>query len=260
MELIIPDLLSILSENPFHNIFKLPSWLTYLVEQNHMTANPDKTADPQFCISLGDTVIEPSDTVDLLGIVISDKLTFHQHVKTMTSNAALKLNALQRQSKWLDPEVRLDYGRTFVLSSFQYCPLVWYVSCWTDMLAVEHIQKHMLRIVYEDYDSPYEDLLAKCHMSTNESQRSRTLAIEVYKAVNGMTPNYIQELVEVKEIPYNLRDPTRTIILKSNSTTDGLKSLKHEGNKIWNGLLVDIKTSESLAIFKIKINKWRPRF
>ncbi len=42
----------------------------------------------------GDTVIEPSDTVDLMGIVIDDKLNFHQHVKKMISNAALKLNAL----------------------------------------------------------------------------------------------------------------------------------------------------------------------
>ncbi len=31
-------------------------------------------------------------------------------------------------------------------------------------------------------------------MSTQESQRSRTLATEVYKEVNGVTPNYIQEL------------------------------------------------------------------
>ncbi len=115
-------------------------------------------------------------------------------------------------------------------------------------------------MVCEDYDSPYEDLLAKCHMSTQECQRSRTLATEVYKAVNGMTSNYIEELFEVKEIPYNLRNPTRTIIPKSNSTTYGLKSLKHGGNKIWNGLPVDIKTLESLAIFKIKINKWQPRF
>ncbi len=73
-------------------------------EENQMKANPDKfpcilhskTPDPEFCISLGDTVIEPSDTVDLLRIVIDDKLTFHQHVKKTTSNAALKLYALRR--------------------------------------------------------------------------------------------------------------------------------------------------------------------
>ncbi len=128
------------------------------------------------------------------------------------------------------------------------------------MLSVEHIQKRMLRMVYEDYDSPYDDLLAKCHISTQECQRSRTLDTGVYKAVNGMTPNYIQELFEVKEIPYYLRDPTKTIIPKFNSTTYGLKSHKYEGNKILNRFQVDIKTSESLAIFKIKINKWQSRF
>ncbi len=82
----------------------------------------------------------------------------------------------------------------------------------------------------------------------------------MYKAVNGMTPNYIQELIEVKEIPYNIRDLSRTILPKSNSTTYGLKSRKHEGNKISNRLSADIKTSESLAIFKLKINKWQSRF
>ncbi len=107
------------------------------------------------------------------------------------------------------------------------------------MLAVEGIQKCMLRMVYEYYDSPYEDLLAKCHMSTHKCQRSRTQATEVYKAVN---PNYTQELFEVKEIPYNLRGPTTTIIPKSNFTRYGLKSLKHEGYKIWNRLSVDITT------------------
>ncbi len=89
---------------------------------------------------------------------------------------------------------------------------------------------------------------------------NRTLAIDVYNAVNGITPNYTQELFEVKEIPYNQRDATRTIIPKSNSTTYGLKSPKHEGNKTWNRLSVDIKTSEGLAIYKININKWQPRF
>ncbi len=79
-------------------------------EEYHMKVNPDKyqcilhskTPDPEICISLGDTVIEPLDTLDLLGIVIDDKLTFHQHMKMMTSNAALKLNALRRQSKSYD--------------------------------------------------------------------------------------------------------------------------------------------------------------
>ncbi len=107
-----------------------------------MKVNPDmfrcilhsKIPDPEFCISLGDTVIAQSTQWTSWGIVIDDKLTFHQHVKKITSNEALKLNALWRKSKWLDPEVKLDYGMTFVLNSFQYCPLVWYFCSHADMV------------------------------------------------------------------------------------------------------------------------------
>ncbi len=71
-------------------------------EENHMKPNTgkfqcillSKSPDPELCISLGDTVIEPSVTEDLLGIVKDDKLPFHQHVKKIANNAALNLNAL----------------------------------------------------------------------------------------------------------------------------------------------------------------------
>ncbi len=55
------------------------------------------------------------------------------------------------------------------------------------------------------------------------------------------TDGRIHTLMEVFTqwwIRYKLRDPSRTIIPKSNSTTYGLISLKHDGNKIWNRLLV----------------------
>ncbi len=108
--------------------------------------------------------------------------------------------------------------------------------------------------------SPYEDPLSNSHVTTQECLKTRALATEVYDVVNGRTPSYIQQLFEVKETPYNLRDCSKTIIPKTNSTTYVLTSFKHGGNKIWNSLPVDIRTSESLAIFKRKISKWQPRY
>ncbi len=99
-------------------------------------------------------------------------------------------------------------------------------------------------------------------MTMQECQRTRTLSTEVFKAVNGRTPSNIQELFEVKETLYNLRSPPpkKTIMPKANSTIYGHKSLKHEGNTIWNRLPVDIKKSESVSILKRKISKWQPRY
>ncbi len=39
-------------------------------------------------------------------------------------------------------------------------------------------------------------------MTTQECQVTKTLATEVYKSVNGMTPSYSQELLEVNQTVY----------------------------------------------------------
>ncbi len=67
-------------------------------EENHMRANPvkfqcivhTKTPTLNFSISLGETDITPSDIVDLLGMIIDDKLSFGQHVKNIIHKASLK--------------------------------------------------------------------------------------------------------------------------------------------------------------------------
>ncbi len=124
---------------------------------------------------------------------------------------------------------------------------------------MENVQKRLIRNVYEDYESSYDELLLKSKLATLEVQRYRFIASEVYKALNNLSPIYIQELFEIKDLVYNLRDPIRTKVPKCSSVTYGLKSLRFLGNKIWNSLLINnIKMSESLCSFKKKIAKWQP--
>ncbi len=92
-----------------------------------------------FSISLGETYIIPSDIVNLLGLIIDDRLSFGHHVKKIIHKANLKLTALRHQSKWLDQDIRLEYGSQ------------------SGVLALAWIQKCMLRVVLEDYELSYED-------------------------------------------------------------------------------------------------------
>ncbi len=52
--------------------------------------------------------------------------------------------------------------------------------------------------------------------------------------VNKLSPTYIQELFEIKDLVYNLRDPIRANIPKCSSATYGLKYLRFLESKIWN--------------------------
>ncbi len=99
-----------------------------------------------------------------------------------------------------------------IYSRYQYCPLVWYVCSQSDVLVFEWIQKRILRMVLENYESSYEELLSKCGMNTLEIQRARPLVVEVYKSIHQMTPMYIQEMINIKVTPCDPRDPCRTVM------------------------------------------------
>ncbi len=75
--------------------------------------------------------------------------------------------------------------------------------------------------VYADYKSSYDELFFKSKSATLEVQRYRFIVTEDYKAVNKLSPIYIQELFETKDLVYNLG----TKVPKCSSVTYALKSL-----------------------------------
>ena len=103
--------------------------------KNGMQANPDKfhfmlfspTPTEQQVLQLCDGMSLMSETeVTVLGVTIDDKLCFSQHISVCCKKAARQLNALARISKHLNINSRRDIYNSFIMSNFNYCPLVWH--------------------------------------------------------------------------------------------------------------------------------------
>ena len=59
---------------------------------------------------------------------------------------------------------------------------------------IEKIQERAIGILYNDFSSDYASILNKSGKSTMEVKRLRTLALEVYKTVNNLNPEYMKEI------------------------------------------------------------------
>jgi len=70
--------------------------------------------------------IEVENSVKPLGMTIDNKLNFDEHISIMCKKAARQLNVLFRFHKILDYKQKLLLYRTFVLSNFNFCPIVWH--------------------------------------------------------------------------------------------------------------------------------------
>ena len=85
-----------------------------------------------------------------------------------------------------------------------------------------------------------------------EVKRLRTLALEVFKILNNMNPEYMKELFHKTALTTH-----RPINLEVSHTTKyGNKGIRCLGPRIWNSLLIQIKKETAYSKFTEFIEGW----
>ncbi len=84
-------------------------------------------------------------------------------------------------------------------------------------------------------------------------ERLRTIVTEVYKAINGMSPEFLQDLFVIKANVHDLRDNYKMKLYKFKTMTYGKHSIKYVAVILWNSINVDIKNTDNVNVFKRKL-------
>ena len=233
--------------------------------ENNMKANPDKfqvlaigtksqKLDLEF--NLGQTTLTCDKEVKLLGVTVDFKLSFKPHISNICKKASRQLNVLNRIGKHLNLQCRLMIYHSFILSNFNYCPLIWHFCSKQDTQKMEKIQERALRFIYNDYSHDYTTLLHKSKLPSLHIRRLRIMAGEVFKIINKEGPRYLHNIIKTKQTHYSFRYNTTAVIPQVRTTTHGLKSFSYAAAKLWNSLPDKIRQASSFGMFKNMINAW----
>ena len=199
---------------------------------NALEANPTKFQGlllkgnkqaSEFSVSIRGQDIEFSKSITALGICIDENLTFDEHVNDICLKASRQISALQRLTGFIDMPGRKAIYNSFIVSNFNCCPLVWFFTSRESINKMQKIQERALRFVLKDSTSDYDTLLTKCGVDSFRISSLKSMAVEIYKILNEMSPEYLS-LFSKSSIPYSLRDNNKLIQQKMKTTTFGLKS------------------------------------
>ena len=115
---------------------------------------------------------------------------------------------------------------------------------------INKLHERSLRIVNDDYESKYEELLS--HNNCFSDQYIYHLATEIYnKVANDLPVGDFKYLFDFKD-KYTLHIPLVNTELK------GKSSIGYFGAVIWNAIPINIKTATSLNGFKNRTESWKP--
>ena len=124
----------------------------------------------------------------LLGIKVDNKLAFEEHVEGLCKKVSQKVSALARISSLMRFEQRKCIVNLFITSHFSYCPLVWMFHSRRLNNRINHIHERALRIIYQDYNSSFEELLRKDGSLTIHQRNLKLLVTEMFQGKLDVPP------------------------------------------------------------------------
>ena len=223
-----------------------------------MLANPDKfqaitlnrnSGASIQSFQIGDVTIVPSSEVKMLGFTLDDKLTFKSHIKTVCSKAARQVNALQRISSYLNTDTKLAIYECFIKANFNYGPYIYHFTGTSEARMLEKVHERALRVVFNDFYTPYVQLLDKHNKLSLYEQRVNNVIQMVFKILHGDAPPLQADFFTYINAPYNLREPMLYQHM-FNTQSYGFNSLRVGGASLWNKLPLNIKCCDNICNLK----------
>ena len=118
-------------------------------------------------------LIEPTNHEKDLGVVISDTLSWDEHIKGCVSKANRMIGIIKRTFSYINKDMFLLLYKTFVRPHLEYCPEVWNPHLSKHIDALEKVQRRATKLLPNLRDLPYEERLLKLKLFPLKDRRLR---------------------------------------------------------------------------------------
>ena len=124
----------------------------------------------------------PKNSIDLLGVTIDKDLSFNRHISQICEKVNKQFSVLKRFKNIITSNAMLRLYKAFILPHFQYCSLIWYFSGTRNCDKLESLNKRILRFIFNDSLSSYDELLKKAKIASLYTGRLHKILMVVFKS------------------------------------------------------------------------------
>ena len=194
-----------------------------------------------------------------LGIMTDSKRSFEEHICMKLKKANSILALIRRSFINISKQVFLQLYKALIRPHLEYANQIWYPNLKKHKTSIENVQRRATRLVGSLRGLSFEERLRELKLPTTEYRRQRGRMIEIFKIINGMydesaTGNLIQF------IERNSRKHGQQLSIRRARLELRKKFFSVDGPKDWNELQEHVVSSESLDIFKTRLDRhWQHR-
>ena len=209
-------------------------------------------------VTVGESLIAPATAVRDLGAVFDSHMTMVPHVNALSQSARYHIRNIGKIRRFLDCDSCEKIVHAFVTTRLDLNNALLAGLPGDRVAKLQKCQNIAARVVtrtrIRDHIKP---VLMNLHWLPVEQRIQYKLLIQVYKALNGLAPEYIADLLQEYVPTRALRSAGAHLLLEPKTATRwGARAFSKAAPVLWNTLPSSIKTAASLASFKMGLKTY----
>ena len=204
-------------------------------------------------ITVGSECIAPCDSVRNLGVQFDSIFSFEEHIKNICKSSFYHLRNIAKIRKYLSQDTCEILVHAFISSKLDHCNSLLHGLPKYLLARLQAVQNAAARVVTltpkHDHMTP---ILINLHWLPVEFRITFKVLLLLYKALHGLAPSYISDLLNFKTYSRSLRSSCKEYLAvpRSRLKTYGDRAFSISGPKLWNDLPLEIRKCASVATFR----------
>ncbi len=204
----------------------------------------------------GCSVNSSSSSVTNLGVLFDSNLSFESHVSSICKTAFFHLKNISKLRPMLSTSNAEMLIHAFMTSRLDYCNAL-LGGCSARLInKLQLVQNAAATVLTRtrkyDHISP---VLSTLHWLPIKHRIDFKILLITYKALNGLAPQYLSELLShyIPSRPLRSQNSGHLIIPRISKSTAGGRSFSYLAPKLWNNLPNTVREADTLCQFKSRL-------
>ena len=221
------------------------------------THKKDKLVIPT--LSVAETVITPTSSVHNIGVMFDSSMSMRDHVNSTVKAAHFHLRKIGAVRRYLTRQACEQLIHAFVTSKIDYGNALLYGVPDVHLKKLQRVLNVAARIVSLSRATEHiTPVLKSLHWLPVEKRIHYKVLLLTFKALNGMAPLYLCELLEMYSPARSLRSKSQNLLVvpKTVMRTYGDRAFMCAGPRLWNTLPEYMRSISDVNVFKSKLKTY----
>ena len=202
-----------------------------------------KVNPPVKGIHVAGEYIEVSNNARNIGVIFHSHVNFEKHITNTCKTAFYHLQNIAKIRNCLPQDNAETLVHVFISSKLDFCNALLYGLSQSVIDRLQYVQNCAAQLVTRTWSSEHiTPVLRRLHWLPVRQRITYKILLLTYKALNGMAPKYIADLLQPYTPTRQLRSSSKNLLVtpKSNLKFYGDRSFQVAVSRLWNSLTDDI--------------------